>query len=317
MPRTTAASRGTSERRPVDFPVAVTRPPRAAYLLAARPRTLWAAVAPVLVGSALAVRDDGFRFDAFVAALVAALAVQVAVNFANDAADAARGADGAARIGPTRAVGSGLLTPRQMWAGVWAAFGVAGAAGLYLAWIAGWVVVVIGAASVAAALGYTSGPAYGYRGLGELFVFVFFGMLATVGTRFVHDRSAPAEAWLLAVPIGLLVTAILVANNVRDLDTDAAVGKRTLAVALGRRYARLLFAALITGAFALVGAYALAGLTPRGTAVALAAAPLAVSPVRAVASETAGEPLIAALEGTARLHLAFAVLLAAGALLGG
>lgn len=292
-------------------------PTAAAYLLAARPRTLPAAVPPVLVGSALAAGADGFRADAFAAALVAALAVQVAVNYANDAADAARGADTEARTGPRRAVASGLLTPRQMWAGVAAAFAVAGLAGLYLTVIAGWVVVAIGVASLVAALGYTSGPAYGYHGLGEVFVFVFFGMVATVGTRYVHDRHAPTEAWLLAMPIGLLVTAILVVNNLRDLDTDAAAGKRTLAVRIGRDSTRALFAALVVGPFLAVAGLAVTGLAPAWSALALAAAPLGFGPVRTVLGGATGPALISALESTARLHLAFGVLLAAGVLVGG
>ncbi len=285
--------------------------------MAARPATLWAAVTPVLVGSGLAAGDDAFRWDAFAVALFAALAIQVGVNYANDVADAARGADTEARVGPTRAVAAGLLTPRQMWAGVAAAFGAAALAGLYLAWIAGWVVIAIGAASLVAALGYTNGPVpYGYYGLGEVFVFTFFGMVATVGTRYVHDRTAPADAWLLAVPVGMLITAILVANNVRDRATDEAAGKRTLAVLLGAGPARVLYTVLVAGALALVAAFAAAGWTPPWTAAGAAAAPLAVPLVRAIWRERAGPPLIRVLVGTSRLQLLFGILVAAGALAG-
>ncbi len=271
---------------------------------------------PVLVGSALAAADGGFRGDAFGVALFAALAIQVGVNYANDVADAARGADSADRVGPPRAVAGGLLTPRQMWAGVAVAFGLAGVAGLYLIWIAGWVVLVIGVASIAAALAYTNGPVpYGYFGLGELFVFTFFGLVATVGSRYVHDRTAPADAWLLAVPVGLLITAILVANNLRDRATDAAAGKRTLAVLIGPRATRALYTGLVAAAFALTAIYAAAGWTPRPTALGLAAAPPAVPLARAVWREAGGPALIGVLVGTSRLQLGYGLLVAAGALL--
>ncbi len=288
-----------------------------AWVLAARPATLWAAVTPVLVGSALAHADGGFRLDAFAVALFCSLAIQVGVNFANDVADAGRGAD-TDRIGPPRAVAGGLLTPRQMWRGVAVAFGLACLGGLYLAWIAGWVVIAIGVVSIAAALGYTNGPVpYGYYGLGEVFVFTFFGLVATVGTRYVHDQTVGLAAWLLAVPIGLLITAILVANNVRDLDTDAAAGKRTLAVLLGRRRTRRLYALLVVGAFAVLAAVAPLDRVPTAAAAGLAAAPLAVGPIRIVSAEVAGPPLIAALKATARLQLVFGLLVAGGIALAG
>jgi 1,4-dihydroxy-2-naphthoate octaprenyltransferase len=283
-------------------------------VLAARPPTLWAAVAPVLVGAGLAVGEGAFRWDAFVVTLAAAVLINIGVNFANDASDARRGVDTSERIGPPRAVASGLIPERRMWLGVAVAFGAAVACGIYLTVIAGWVIVVIGLASLAAALGYTGGPVpYGYRGLGEVFVFVFFGLAATVGSRYVHDRSAPLDAWLLAIPVGLLVTAILVANNVRDIDTDRATGKRTLAVVLGRSGTRVLFAVLVYGAFVLIGLFGAAGWTPRPTLLALAAAPLAYVPVRIVSRERAGPALISALRANARLHLIVGVLLAVGA----
>ena len=183
----------------------------------------------------------------------------------------------------------------------------------HLAWISDWRLLVVGAAAIVATLTYTGGPwPYGYRGLGEVFVFVFFGLFAVVGSRFVHDATITGEAWLLAVPVGFLVTAILVANNVRDIDTDRTAGKRTLAVRLGRRRTRLLFAGLVFGAFVLIAAYAAFDLTPRLTLIALAALPLAVPPVRAVAKHEAGPELIAALKATARVHLVVGVLLAVG-----
>jgi 1,4-dihydroxy-2-naphthoate octaprenyltransferase len=283
------------------------------WLVAARPPTLLAAVAPVLVGGGLARGDDVFRLDAFVVTLVTAVAINIAANFSNDASDARRGADGPHRIGPPRAVASGLLTARRVWAGTAVVLVVAAAGGIYLAWISDWRLLVVGAAAIVATLTYTGGPwPYGYRGLGEVFVFAFFGLFAVVGSRFVHDATITREAWLLAVPVGFLVTAILVANNVRDIDTDRSAGKRTLAVRLGRRRTRVLFAILVFGAFVLIAAYAILDLTPRLTLIALAALPLAIPPSRAVARHEAGPELIAALTATARVHLAVGMLLAVG-----
>jgi 1,4-dihydroxy-2-naphthoate polyprenyltransferase len=282
--------------------------------VAARPPTLLASASPVLVGSGLAVGDGVFRADVFAVTLVTAMLLNLAANFANDASDAARGADGSARIGPPRAVASGLLTAGQVWAGTGLTLGLAAAGGIYLAWVAGWVVVAIGAAAIVATVAYTGGPwPYGYHALGEVFVFGFFGLAAVVGSRFVHDSSAPAESWLLALPVGFTVTAILVANNVRDIDTDRDAGKRTLAVTLGRRSTRALFIALIVASFAAVAAFGIAGLTPRPTLIALAAAPLAILPIRMVAREESGPRLITALKATALLHLALGALIGAGA----
>jgi len=286
------------------------------WLVAARPATLWAAVAPVLVGSGLAWGDGVFRADAFAVALAAALLINIGANFANDVSDARRGADGPARIGPARAVASGLISPRRMWAGVAVVFTLAAAGGAYLTLIAGWPALVIGAACLAAALGYTGGPfPYGYRALGEVAVFACFGLAGTVGARFVHDGTAPAAAWLLAVPVGMLVTAILVANNVRDLDGDRAAGKRTLAVLLGRKGARGLFAGLVWGAFVVLATEAAAGVVPRGCALGLAAAPFSVPVVLVVSRRTEGPALIRALRATARLHALAGALIAVGAAL--
>lgn len=286
------------------------------WLVAARPGTLLAAVAPVLVGGGLAAGDDAFRWDAFVVALVTAVLINLAANFANDASDHARGVDTPDRLGPRRAVAAGLLTPRQVWSGTAVALALAGAGGGYLAWISSWQILLVGVAAVAALLTYSGGPwPYGYHGLGELSVFVFFGLGGVVGSRFVHDATAPVETWLLALPVGFLATAILVTNNVRDIDTDRMSGKRTLAVVLGRPATRLLYGALIFGAFALITGLAASRLTPRATLIALVALPLAVPPVRTVATEAAGPSLIGALQATARLHALVGLLLAVGAAL--
>lgn len=286
-----------------------------AWKIAARVHTLPAAVVPVVVGSALAEFDDVFRFDALAYGLTAALAIQLAANFANDASDAARGADTAERLGPPRMVALGRISSRQMWTGVTLALLVAAGAGVALTAIAGPIILVIGVVSVAAMLGYVGGPIpYGYRGLGEVFVFVFFGIVATVGSRFVHDMTAPRAAWLLSIPIGMLVTAILVANNYRDLDTDRAAGKRTLAVILGPARTRTLFAILVYGAFPLIALFAVVGWTPMLTVFAFLLISFATGPVRIVYSKTDGPALIRALKMTARLHL-WTGLVLAGAVL--
>jgi 1,4-dihydroxy-2-naphthoate octaprenyltransferase len=282
-------------------------------MVAARPRTLPAAIAPVLVGSGLAAGESAFRFGAFAAALIGALAIQVAANFANDASDARRGAD-AERVGPPRMVTAGIITPRQMWVATWAAIGVAALAGVYLIAIAGWVVAVIGATSVLAMLTYVGGPVpYGYRGFGELAVLVFFGFGATVGTRYVHDRTAPAASWWLGLAMGMLAAAILVANNLRDLDTDSKVGKRTLAVMLGRSRTRVLYSTLVLGSFVVIGAGPLLGFTPPLTALAVMLVGFSTPLIRTARSETDPRTLIGLLAGTARLQLLVGLALAATA----
>lgn len=284
-----------------------------AWIVVARPATLLASVAPVLVGSGVAVGDGAFRPAVFAVTLTTALALNVAANLANDASDAVRGADSPARIGPPRAVASGLLTARQVWRATALVLVLAVAGGVYLTVQVGWVVIAIGGASIVALLTYTGGPRpYGYRGLGEVFVLVFFGPVAVVGSRFVHDGGAPATAWILSIPIGLLAAAILMANNVRDIDGDRSAGKRTLAVLLGRRAARRVYASLVVGAFAVIAVGGALAWTPRPTLLALAALPLALPPIRSVARETAGPPLIGALVATARLLLIVAGLLAVG-----
>jgi len=285
-----------------------------AWKTAARVHTLPAAVVPVLVGSGLAWGENVFRWDAFLWALVGALAIQVAANFANDASDAKKGADTPDRVGPPRMVALGIIAPRQMWVGTWLAIAVAGVSAVALTMIAGPLILIIGVVSVIAMLGYVGGPVpYGYRGLGEVFVFIFFGLVATVGSRFVHDGTAPLAAWLLAIPIGLLVTAILVVNNYRDIDTDATTGKRTLAVTIGRDRTRQLFALLLCGAFLLILSFEVAGWTPPWTGLALVVAPLCWVPIRIVYGETTGPELIRALKWTARIHLLTGIFLAVGA----
>lgn len=302
MTPTSASSPGTTD--------AVSR--FQAWKTAARVHTLPAAVVPVLVGSGLAYGEGVFRWDAFIWALLGALAIQVAANFANDASDAKRGADTGDRLGPPRMVALGVITQTQMWVATWLAISVAALAGIALTIIAGWIVLLIGLSSVVAMLGYVGGPApYGYRGMGEVFVFLFFGLVATVGSRYVQDMTAPLAAWLLAIPVGMLVTAILVVNNYRDIDTDANAGKRTLAVIMGRDQTRTLFAVLVFGSFVAIAGFGMAKLIPLSCLFACFLVPFAAVPVRVVYSKTDGPGLIRALKATARLHLWVGVVLAA------
>jgi 1,4-dihydroxy-2-naphthoate octaprenyltransferase len=284
------------------------------WTTAARVHTLPAAVTPVAVGAGIAAHDGVFRVDALIWTTIGALAIQVAANFANDASDAHRGADTEERLGPPRMVSAGLIAPARMWLATAIAVAVAAVAAVALAYIAGPVILVIGAVSVLAMLGYVGGPKpYGYRGLGELFVFIFFGLVATVGSRYVYDSTAPLAAWLLAIPVGMLVTAILVANNYRDIDTDEKAGKRTLAVALGRKQTRFMFAVLVFGAFPVIVLFGLVGWTPLGTLFAAFWVPFATKPVSLIQTATDGPSLIRALKLTARLHLLTGLSLAAGA----
>ncbi len=283
---------------------------------AARIHTLPAAVVPVAVGGGLAQGDGVFRWDAFALTLIAALAIQVAANFANDVSDAQRGADSPDRVGPARMVALGRITPRQMWWGVSTSVAVAALAGIGLALIAGPVVLIIGIVSLLAMLGYVGGPyPYGYRGLGEVFVFIFFGLVATVGSRYVYDMSAPLDSWLLAIPIGLLASALLVVNNIRDLDTDRASGKRTLAVILGMERTRMLYTTLVAGTYALIVIFAAVGWTPMATIAAALLVPYAIRPIQIVRTSSDAPSLIRALVMNGKLHLWTGVLLAVGAAL--
>jgi 1,4-dihydroxy-2-naphthoate polyprenyltransferase len=275
------------------------------WLEAARPRTLPAAIAPVLVGSGLAAHDGVYRNDAFLLALLGGLAIQIAANFANDVSDAGRGADNADRVGPVRMVASGRISSRAMWTATGLAVLVAALAGVGLTRIAGWPIIVIGVVSVIAMLTYVGGPIpYGYRALGEVFVFLFFGLVATVGTRFAHGGTTPGiDAWILGAVMGALAAAILVANNLRDLDTDARAGKRTLAVVIGRERTRKLYAWLMYGSFVVIGGAALIRTTPLLTGLAVLWVPFTVRPVSVVATTDDPVRLIGVLGSTARIQL--------------
>jgi 1,4-dihydroxy-2-naphthoate polyprenyltransferase len=283
------------------------------WVMAARLRTLPAAVAPVLVGTALAGTEDRFRPGAFVAALLGAIFIQVGTNLSNDYSDARRGADTEDRLGPVRVTAGGLVPPRQVLRATYVTFGLAVLCGAYLVYVAGPLLLAIGAASILAGVLYTGGPRpYGYEGLGEVFVFLFFGIVAVTGSYFVQQEKLEWEAFALAVPVGLLAAAILVVNNIRDIDTDRRAGKRTLAVRLGRPRTRTLYSsmllvadvALIPVAFALRPWVLLPALT----------LPLAARLARTVRAHVDGPTLNAALAQTGMLQLAFCVLLSAGIL---
>lgn len=279
------------------------------WIAAARPRTLPAAIVPVAVGTACVAAVGRVAWPAALAALAGALAIQIGTNFANDVFDAERGADGPDRIGPTRAVSAGLISARAMKRAMIAAFAVAAGFGVYLASVGGWPIVLAGVLSIASGIAYTGGPyPLGYHGLGDVFVMVFFGLVAVCGTAFVQLGHVPPLAALAALPVGALATAILVVNNLRDRATDARAGKRTLAVRLGRRGVLVEYAALLALAYAVP--LALAPSYP-WTALPLATAPLALARLRALVRAATGAEFNACLAATAQLMmlhgLAFAV----------
>jgi 1,4-dihydroxy-2-naphthoate octaprenyltransferase len=287
------------------------------WLMAARPRTLPAAVAPVLVGTALAATEGTFKPLTFVAAMLGAVFIQIGTNLSNDYSDARRGADTEDRLGPVRVTAGGLVPPRQVLVATYVAFGLAVLAGAYLIATAGWELLLVGAASILAGVLYTGGPRpYGYEGLGEVFVFLFFGVVAVTGSYFAQVERLTWEAFVLAVPVGLLAAAILVVNNVRDLETDRRAGKRTLAVRLGRRRARALYAGMVYGAFVCAPLPWLLGSDELTAwlALPLIAVVPAVAVVRIVHERSDGPSLNGALARTGMLQLGFCSLLSAGIL---
>ncbi len=285
------------------------------WLIAARIPTLYVGIAPVLVGTAIAIHRGAFHPWAALGALIVALCVQVGTNFSNDALDFIRGADTALRRGPLRVSAGGLLTPGQVAAGAAACYGAASLVGLAFALRYGWPVVLVGVLAIAAGIGYTAGPwPLGYHGLGELFVFVFFGVVAVVGTAYVQTGSISALAAAASVPVGLLATAVLVVNNLRDIETDRTAGKRTLAVRMGYRGTKVLYAACLVGAFAAIGCMRAWDFTGPWFWLPWLAVPLAASLARAVAGSAGAPALNLALRKTAELHLLFALLLAASVL---
>jgi 1,4-dihydroxy-2-naphthoate polyprenyltransferase len=294
------------------------------WIVAARPATLPAAVAGVLVGlgAALAVGTP-FRLDTALGCVAVALLLQVAANLANDLSDFRRGADTDARQGPLRVAAAGLVTERQLEVGIGVVLVLAGVVGLWLATIGGWGLVALGAAAMVAALAYTGGPfPYGYRALGEVFVFLFFGLVAVVGTAYLQALRLEPLFFLAAIPPGALITAILVVNNLRDIPTDTAAGKRTLAVVLGEQRTKGEYGVLLGVAYAVPAVLAFGALLQTsdiGSAVlaALVLLPLLTVPLarpllRTVATFAERRELNLVLKGTARLALWFSLLFAVG-----
>ena len=285
----------------------------AAWRMAVRPQTLPVSIGPVLVGTAVAHVEGALQVGPAIAAGLGALFLQIGSNFANDVFDFEKGADTEDRIGPPRAALLGLLSPAQLKIGMGVVFALATLAGLYLSAVAGPVILAVGFVSILAAIAYTGGPyPLGYHGLGDVAVFLFFGLVAVVGTTFVQSGTIPRLAWICAIPVGTLATAILVVNNLRDIDTDTVAGKRTLAVRLGRSGARFEWLALVGVAY-LVPAMLWLGLGMSAwVLIPMASLPRAVRLFGVISQSEDGPSLNAALAGTAQLGFLYSLLLALG-----
>ena len=286
--------------------------------MAARPRTLPAAIAPVLVGTAAAVQWAGElpRWGAFLAALLGSIFIQIGTNLANDYSDAKRGADTADRLGPVRVTASGMVTPQRVMVATWIAFAVAVACGIYLWSVAGFGIFVIGLFSIAAGVLYTGGPRpYGYEGFGEVFVFLFFGLVAVNGSYYVQLEELDALPLGLSISIGFLASAIIVVNNVRDVETDRRAGKNTLAVRIGREAAVRLYGTLVLGAFVVLPIALVAGEASMLPLIGLLAAPLAVKPYRTLQERRDGPALNGVLAATGGVLAVFSVLVTLGLLI--
>ena len=278
------------------------------WWLAIRPKTLPAAMSGVITGSALAWRDGHFRLLPALAALLVALLLQIGSNLANDVFDYERGADSGPRQGPLRVTQAGLLLPGQVKGGMVLVFALAGLCGLYLAFVACWVVIPIGVAAILAAVAYTAGPyPLGYHGLGELFVFLFFGVAAVTGTYFVQAGSVSLVAWLMSIPVGLIVVGILIVNNLRDLDSDRLAGKHTLAARFGSRFAKGEYLVCLLLAYLSILIYCALGLLPWWGLLPWLSLPLAYATLQIVFTQT-GKTLNQALARTGQLALVFSVL---------
>ncbi len=297
------------------MPVASPSPVRI-WLMAARPKTLPLGVAPVLVGTALAGSLHVFHPVVFLAALLGSVFIQVGANLSNDYSDAHRGADTEDRLGPVRVTAGGLVPPRQVLIATYVTFGLAVLCGVYLIAVAGWQILLIGVASIIAGVLYTGGPRpYGYEGLGEVFVFLFFGVAAVAGSYFAQVRDFSWESLVLSTPIGLIAAAVLVVNNTRDIDTDRRANKRTLAVRLGRERSRRMYAAMVLLAYPIVLVPWVFGPLSAWLLLPFLTLPLARTMIGIVAGHSDGPSLNRALAGTGQLQLGFCVLLAIGLLL--
>jgi 1,4-dihydroxy-2-naphthoate octaprenyltransferase len=290
-----------------------------AWILASRPATLPAAAVPVLVGAAVAISEGApFRPLVFAVTLAAALLIQIGTNFANDYSDFHRGADHDGRLGPARATQTGMLSHQAVRGGIVIAFGLAAVLGLYLAWIGGWPIILIGLFSILCGIAYTGGPwPFGYHGLGDVFVFLFFGIVAVTGAAFLQTGRWSVFAIAVSLPIGLLVTNILVVNNLRDLSTDRVAGKNTLAVRIGERATRAQYALLAGVAYIVPTGLAFSSPQRRWLLLVWLSAPLAAMLVSRIVSGVTGRDLNPMLKRTGMLLLLFGVLLSVGLLLSG
>lgn len=285
-----------------------------AWGLAIRPRTLPAAAAGVVMGSALAWRDGHFRFDATLVCLLAALLLQIGSNLANDVFDFERGTDTPERLGPTRVTQAGLLTPSQVKFGMGIVFALAALLGLYLVWLGGWPIIVIGVTAIVAAIAYTGGPfPLGYHGLGDIFVFIFFGLASVAGTYYVQAGFVSTAAWWMTIPPGLIITAILVVNNLRDLENDRKAGKHTLAVIFGERATKVQYLICMIVAYLSLPLAAGLGVISWFALLAWISLPVAIRAARVVLTQK-GRPLNAALAGTGQTALVFSLLFWVGML---
>lgn len=291
-------------------------PPRRAWLMAIRPKTLPAAVSPVLVGIAMAIADGVFAALPAFAAMIGALLIQIGTNLANDYFDYVKGADTIGRKGPTRVAQSGLISLPRLRLAIVSTFTLASLVGLYLVLVGGWPILAVGVASLVSALAYTGGPfPIGYHGLGDLFVFLFFGLAAVCGVYYVQALTLTPAIVLAAVPVGTLTVAILVINNLRDMETDRQTGKRTLAVIIGTRGTRLEYVLLLTVAYAIPAVLLISGWASAWVLLPWLTVPLALRLVRTVYGTSEGPALNKALAGTANLDLAYSLLLALGLVL--
>lgn len=286
------------------------------WLLAIRPKTLPAAMGPVVVGTSLAIGDHTFNLLPALAALLVSLLLQIGSNLANDVFDFKKGKDTEERTGPLRVTQAGLLTPSQVMVGMGVVFVLAFALGLYLTWVGGWVILALGIAAIISAIAYTGGPyPLGYHGLGDVFVFLFFGPVAVCGTYYVQAGSLSSAAWWGSLPMGFLITAVLVVNNYRDLPQDKKTGKRTIAVRLGPAATRWEYYLLVAASFAVPLLMWLLGIASPWIFCAWLSLPLVLPLIRDMQTKE-GRPLNATLAGTARLSLVFGVLFSIGYLLG-
>jgi len=286
-----------------------------AWVLAVRPRTLPAAAAGVVMGAALAWHDGYFRLDAALVCLLTALLLQIGSNLANDVFDFERGIDTAERLGPTRVTQSGMLTPVQVKIGMAVVFSMASLLGLYLAWLGGWLIIIIGIAAIISAIAYTGGPfPIGYHGLGDLFVFLFFGLASVAGTYYIQAGFVSTAAWWMTVPPGLIITAILVVNNLRDLESDRKAGKHTMAVRLGEQGTKIHYLACIVVAYSVLIPVAWIGMIPWSSLLAWLSLPFAIQAVRVVLTQK-GRPLNGALAKTGQTALVFSLLFWLGLLI--